>query len=92
MDSLTPAQRTLRSQIAAHTSWQNTEDRAARTAPARQAALDRFDKQVDPDGTLPIAERPRRAHSARSAYFRALALKSSRARSRGHNLGDTEKS
>ncbi len=88
MDSLTPAQRTLRSQIAAHTSWQNTEDRTARTAPARQAALDRFDRQVDPDGTLPTAERARRAQSARRAYFRALALKSSRARTRGRNSDD----
>ncbi|EWC59289.1 hypothetical protein UO65_5446 [Actinokineospora spheciospongiae] len=77
MDPLTPGQRTLRAQIAAHTSSQNTEDRVARSAPARQAALDRFDKQVDPDGTLPIAERIRRAQSARRAYFRALALKSS---------------
>jgi hypothetical protein len=44
--------------------------------------MDRFDRQVDPDGTLPPEERARRAAHARRAYFQGLALKSARARSR----------
>ncbi|MFC5120215.1 hypothetical protein ACFPN7_40305 [Amycolatopsis halotolerans] len=77
---MTPAQRTTRAKIAAHTSWANTSDRSARTAPARRAARDRFEKQVDPEGVLPPRERALRAESARRAYFSALALRSARAR------------
>jgi len=67
--------------IGAHVSWANTADRSARTAPARQAALDRFERQVDPEGILAPAERAQRAQHARKAYFLGLALKSSQARS-----------
>lgn len=45
-------------------SWANTEDRAARTLPARRAMLDRFEKEVDPDGRLRIEERAKRAEYA----------------------------
>lgn len=79
-EGLTPTQRTTRAKIAAHTSWANTSDRAARTAPARQAAHDRFEKQVDPEGELPPRERAERAESARKAHFSALALRSALAR------------
>jgi hypothetical protein len=77
---LTPEQRVLRARKAVYTSWANTADPAARTASARRAALDRFEKQIDPDGTLDPAERGRRADAARSAYFAGLALRSSKAR------------
>lgn len=77
---LTPADRVLRGRLAAHTSWARTEDRSARTAPARRAALDRFEREVDPEGTLDAAERARRVEHARKAYFTGLALKSARAR------------
>jgi len=70
----------LRAQIAAHTSWANTDDRAARTAPARAAALSRFELQADPDGQLLPEERARRAESLRKAHFKRLALKSAQAR------------
>jgi hypothetical protein len=49
---LTPTERRLAGQIAAHESWARTENRSARTAPARQAALDKFERQVDPDQKL----------------------------------------
>ncbi len=52
------------------------------TAPARRAFNDRFEKEVDPDGNLPPAERQRRAEAARKAYFTRLALKSAQARRR----------
>jgi hypothetical protein len=79
---LTPAQRTLCAKAAADASWANTSDRSARTAPARQAALARFERQVDPNNELPEEERQRRAASARRSYFRLLALRSARQRGR----------
>lgn len=82
MAATRPEDRTLIARIAAHASWASTPDRAARTARGRAAFLDRFDRQVDPDGTLPPAERARRAENARRAYFSALALRSAQARRR----------
>lgn len=78
--ALTPQQRRLRASQAAHSSWAQTTDRTARTAPGTAAFLDRFERQVDPAGQLDPQERARRAASARKAYFTRLALKSSRAR------------
>lgn len=80
MATLTPSERSMRASIAAHTSWAKTPDPAARTAPARTAALARFEREVDPDGVLPDAERIRRAEHARKAYFQQLAYRSARAR------------
>jgi hypothetical protein len=81
---LTPAQRSLRAKIAAHVSWANTSDRAARTSAARKAASDRFERQVDPDGALPSDERALRAANARKAHFARMALLSARARGCRH--------
>jgi len=85
-EGLTPTERSLRGRMAAHASWANTPDRSARTAAARQAALDRFERDVDPGGTLPPAERALRAENARKAYYSGLALKSAKAR-RGRKGG-----
>ena len=79
---LSPVEMSLRGQIAAHESWAKTPDPSARTAKARKAMLDKFDQQVDPDGTLLPAERARRAEHARKAHFKRLALKSAQARRR----------
>jgi len=57
-------------------------DARATTAAARAAALARFEREVDPTGSLAPAERSRRAEFARKAYFARLALKSARARRR----------
>lgn len=78
--STSAAERKLQAQVAAHTSWAKTPDPAARTARARTAFLDRFEREVDPEGILPEAERARRAESAKKAYFASLALKSAQAR------------
>lgn len=77
---MTPAQRSLRARVAAHTSWANTSDRAARTANARQASVARFEKLVDPDGTLPPEERRQRADSAMKAHFSRMAAASAASR------------
>ncbi|MER7273868.1 hypothetical protein ABT369_05405 [Dactylosporangium sp. NPDC000244] len=72
--------RALIARAAAHTRWAKTADRAAATAAARRTALERFEREVDPDGILEPHERARRAESARKAYFALLALKSAQAR------------
>lgn len=76
----TQSDRSLAAQIAANESWAHTADRSARTAPARAALMARFEREVDPQGTLPPDERARRAENKRRAYFQRLALKSSKAR------------
>lgn len=76
----TPEQRSLCARLAAHTLHARVADPAAHTAPARQAFLDRFDRQVDPDGILPPADRARRAEHARKAHFTRMALASAKAR------------
>ncbi len=76
--NLTSSQRKLRAQVAVNASWANTVDRRARTAPATQAFLARFEREVDPLYELPARERARRAESAKKAYFLALAYKASR--------------
>src|SRR5665647_1333646 len=78
--SVSSSERRLAATIAAHESWANTPDRSARTAPARAALLARFEREVDPDRTLPPDERARRAGHKRKAYFGRLALKSARSR------------
>jgi len=67
-------------QIAAEISWSRTTDRSARTRPAREAFLRRFDREVDPDGVLPAAERRRRAEHAKRAYMLRLAKRAVNAR------------
>lgn len=68
----------LQASIAAHVSWANTENRSARTAPAR-AALDQ--KFLDQAGGDPV-----RAEHLRKAHFRRLALRSARARRKAKQL------
>jgi hypothetical protein len=78
---LTPAQRSLQARIAAYR-LHATHDPRETTKPARDAFMARFEREVDPDGRLPEAERRRRAEAAKKAYFSGLALKSSMARAR----------
>lgn len=69
---VTSTERRLRASIAAHSSWANTPDRAARTAKARAALDQRFLDEADGD--------PRRAEHLRKIYFQRLALKSAQSR------------
>jgi hypothetical protein len=62
----------INARIAAEISWAHTADRSARTRPAREAFLKRFEKEVDPDGTLPPRERQQRAEHAKRAYMLQL--------------------
>ena len=74
-----PEEMALRGRIGAHVS-KSRHDARILTAQARAAFLHRFEREVDPDGTLPEEERQRRAEHARKAYFARLALASARAR------------
>jgi hypothetical protein len=44
--------------------------------------MDRFERKVDPDGTMLPAERAKRAENARKAHFLAMAAKSAAVRRR----------
>ena len=65
---------------AAHRSWARTPDRRARTAAANAGFLARFEREVDPDGTLDPAERALRAESAMRAHMTELAIRSAATR------------
>ena len=80
---LSPAERSLRAQLAAHAMHARHDARETTTA-ARAA---RFEAEVDPDGILSPEERRRRAEHARRAYFTRLALASAKARRRGRRSG-----
>lgn len=80
---LTPAERSLRAGIAAHTRWAkaSTIDRQ-RTADNGQAGLlRRFADELEAEhGPLPADELERRARSMLGAHMKRLALRSSQAR------------
>ncbi len=75
----TRAQRRTRARLAAHV-LHSKHDSKELTKPARRAFLARFEREVDPEGTLPEGERRRRAEHALKAHMIALAVKSARAR------------
>ncbi len=78
--SLTKEQRVLRARAAAYALHaQGKTSTKAGTA----AFLARFEREVDPDSSLPPEERAKRAEQARKSYMASLGLKASRARSRG---------
>jgi hypothetical protein len=91
---LTPAERVLISQMAAYARWKGMgpDERRAGTAPARSTFMDRFDREVDPEGVLPPAERSWRAERAKKAYFARLAYAASRARGKGRTTEGVPKS
>jgi hypothetical protein len=73
VDDVSPAERSLRARLAAHTLHARRDARQT-TALARAGFLARFEREVDPDGVLDPSERRRRAEHARRAYFTRLAL------------------
>ena len=75
-----PMAKDINKRIAAEISWARTHDRTARTRPARETFLKRFEEEVDPHGTLPPEERRQRAEHAKRAYMLQLAKRSAAAR------------
>lgn len=87
--AMSPKDRSERARIAAH-KLHATHDSRQITSNARAAFLDRFAREVDPEGVLTPDERARRAAHAKTAYFRGLALKSAQKRRRGAQTGAEE--
>ena len=78
---MTPAERSLRARLAAHSLHAQVDSRD-HTEPARRAFMSRFEDEVDPNRVLSKTERQRRAEQAKKAYFTRLALRSVQARRR----------
>ena len=79
--SVSSSERSLRGKIGAYSLHAQGK---TNTVPARAAFLDRFEREVDPDGLLPPEVRAKRAKAAKSAYFSGLALKSAKARGKSN--------
>jgi hypothetical protein len=71
--SSSPAERSLRARLAAHTLHARREAHQT-TAIARAGFLARFEREVDPGSALDPTERRRRAEHTRRAYFIRLSL------------------
>lgn len=80
MTARTAGERALVARIAACERWAHVDDRVSATAKARQAFMDRFEREADPEGTLQPDERARRGALLKRAHFARLALKSGRKR------------
>jgi hypothetical protein len=76
-----PEEMARRGRIGAHVTHSRHDAREL-TASAREAFLSKFEKQVDPDGTLPDEERRRRAEHARKAHMARIGRLSALARSK----------
>lgn len=72
--SLSPQQRVLRARAAAHAMHSKNDPRETSKA-GREAAFARFERQVDPDGTLDPEERRRRARHAQRAHMASIRLR-----------------
>lgn len=74
MPTIPHSERVLAGRLGGYSSWANTADRSARTAPARAALDAKFIKQAGGD--------PQRAEALRKAHFSRLALMSAQSRRR----------
>jgi hypothetical protein len=80
---LTPAQRSIRAKIAAHTRW-SAEDGKANAERAQAGLRAKFTREIrDLFPDLSDSEIERRAEYAYKAHMQRLALKSSKARAQG---------
>ena len=76
---VTPEQRRLRAQIAATARW-SRESPVVNARRGQEGLVAKFEREVDPDGTLPPEERARRAASARRSHMLRLSARSSKVR------------
>jgi len=75
MPGRTPAERKAWAQTAAYERWARESDRSAATQAARDAFIQRFYDEVDPERVLPDEERHKRAMAARSAFYARIRAK-----------------
>jgi hypothetical protein len=73
---------------AAHARWDRVIDRVAATKPARDAFHERFNRDVDPDGVLPEAERQAKAEQARRYWYQQLGHRSAAIRAAQREHGE----
>lgn len=73
------AARSQRARIAALSRWAK-ESPAANAARGQAGLVARFEREVDPEGLLPLSERVRRAEAARKAHMARLAARSAKVR------------
>jgi hypothetical protein len=67
------ADRVLMARIAAAERWGRTTDRCAATAPARSGLRAKFEREANPDGSLPPDEVARRADHLMRAHMLRMA-------------------
>lgn len=80
------ADRVLMARIAAAERWGRTADRAAATAPARRGLRAKFEREADPDGTLPPHERARRADQLMHSHMLRMSRAAAQARRRTDDM------
>lgn len=82
MPARDPRERALISRIAAGERWGRVtkEGRAEATSAARNALRAKFEREADPDGTLPLDERTRRADHLMRAHMQRMSLRAAQAR------------
>lgn len=73
--------RILIARIASAERWGRTPDRTIATEPARAGLRAKFEREADPDGSLPPAEVARRADHLQRAHMLRMSRKASEARS-----------
>lgn len=76
---MTAEERRHRARLAALTRWASQDPKPAMHA-ARAAQRATLERQADPDGSLPEAERHRRADALERAHLSRMALRSAQAR------------
>lgn len=81
---LSPTERSIRARIGGF-ALSAAHDPKETTKPGRAAFMASFEEAVDPDGTLTIAERARRAAALKKSHFSRMALASAKARRRRAN-------
>lgn len=82
-----PERRVLIARIAAAERWGRVADRAKATAPARTGLRLKFEREIDPDGTLEPAELERRVNHLVRAHMLRMSLAASAARGRVAEAG-----
>lgn len=83
----TPEENRRFASMAAHAQWAAEQDRTARTAKARRAFIERFEREVDPEGVLDPAERAKRAENARRAFYARIGARGATARRKRRQAG-----
>ncbi|MFE6304965.1 hypothetical protein [Nocardiopsis sp. NPDC057823] len=82
MAAADPDRRAANARYASIHSWARTADRAARTRPARRASdsWERWERLVDPDGSMKPTARRKAAEARRTAHYVEMGRRSGAAR------------